>query len=50
VDLSRRLRDRGVAVEELVLPNEIHGFLRWRSWGDADAAAADFFRRRLGGR
>ena len=47
IDLARRLEDRHVPFEQLVIPNEIHGFLRWRSWLTADSAAADFFARTL---
>jgi dipeptidyl aminopeptidase/acylaminoacyl peptidase len=48
VDLARRLAARDVAFEELVLPDEIHGFLRHASWITADSAAARFFDRTLG--
>jgi dipeptidyl aminopeptidase/acylaminoacyl peptidase len=48
VDLARRLEARHVAYEELVLPNEIHGFLRHSSWLRADAATAEFFARTFG--
>ena len=34
--------------EELVLPNEIHGFLRYDSWLRADTATVDFLDRKLG--
>jgi dipeptidyl aminopeptidase/acylaminoacyl peptidase len=47
VDLASRLEARHVPYEELVLPNEIHGFLRHSSWLRADTATADFFGRRL---
>ena len=47
VDLARRLEDANRPVEELVIPNEIHGFLRHASWLHADQATADFFERRL---
>ena len=47
VDLAERLRQVHVPYEELVIPNEIHGFLRWDSWVDADSAGADFFLRHL---
>jgi dipeptidyl aminopeptidase/acylaminoacyl peptidase len=47
VDLVRRLQKRGLPYEELVIPNEIHGFLRHRSWLQADRATADFFARKL---
>ena len=48
VDLARRLDDKGVRYEELVLPNEIHGFLRAASWRKADAATVEFLTRELG--
>lgn len=48
VDLARRLDLRHVPYEELVLPNEIHGFLRHESWLHADDATADFLVRKLG--
>jgi dipeptidyl aminopeptidase/acylaminoacyl peptidase len=47
IDLARRLEDRHAPFEQLVLPNEIHGFLTWRSWLTADTATADFFARTL---
>jgi hypothetical protein len=34
-----------VPFEELVLPDEIHGFLRHASWMRADSATARFFDR-----
>jgi dipeptidyl aminopeptidase/acylaminoacyl peptidase len=48
VDLARRLEERNLPVEELVLPNEIHGFLRHASWVRADEATASFLSRTLG--
>ena len=48
VDLARKLEDRGVTVEELVIPNEIHGFLQHRNWVAADAATIGFLDRKLG--
>lgn len=50
IDLARRLEAKGTPFEELVLPNEIHGFLRYASWLKADAAAAEFLTRKLGAR
>jgi dipeptidyl aminopeptidase/acylaminoacyl peptidase len=47
VDLARRLEERNLSFEELVLPNEIHGFLRHASWLRADEATADFLSRAL---
>jgi dipeptidyl aminopeptidase/acylaminoacyl peptidase len=45
VDLARRLRMHDVPFEELVIPNEIHGFLRAAAWERADEATAEFFAR-----
>ena len=47
IDLANRLQDKGVHYEELVLPNEIHGFLRHASWLAADAATVEFFQRQF---
>lgn len=43
VDLARRLDAHHVSYEELVLPNEIHGFLRHASWQTVDEATAAYF-------
>ncbi len=48
IDLARRLEAQGTPFEELVLPDEIHGFLRHASWLKADAATAEFLTRKLG--
>ena len=47
VDLKRRLQERGVSVEEVVIPDDIHDFLRWRSWQTVTTAAGAFFERQL---
>jgi dipeptidyl aminopeptidase/acylaminoacyl peptidase len=47
VAMMAALRKRDVDVEYLVLPNEIHSFLRHSSWERAFGAAADFFDRKL---
>lgn len=47
VDLAQRLRKQNVVFEQLVLPDEIHGFLRWQDWIRTYAATADFFDRTL---
>jgi dipeptidyl aminopeptidase/acylaminoacyl peptidase len=49
ITLAYELRKRGVPVEELVFPDEVHDFLLWRNWVSAYRAAEDFFRRRMGG-
>ncbi len=48
VDLARRLAKQGVPYEELVIPDEIHGFLRHASWMKADSATAAFFDKQFG--
>lgn len=50
VDLVEQLRKRQVHVEQVIFPDEIHGFLLHRSWLRAFTAAADFFDRELKGR
>ncbi|HEY7303103.1 MAG TPA: prolyl oligopeptidase family serine peptidase [Bryobacteraceae bacterium] len=47
VMLVEALRQRQVPFEELIIPNEIHGFLMHRHWLEAYQAAADFFGRKL---
>ncbi len=46
-DLVTKLRDKNVPVELLVLPDEVHGFLRYESWTKVYKAAKDFFDRKL---
>jgi len=43
VDLVARLRERGVEIEQLVFPDEVHDFLLHRDWLAAYHAAGDFF-------
>ncbi|HEY1882880.1 MAG TPA: prolyl oligopeptidase family serine peptidase [Candidatus Cybelea sp.] len=45
VDLVARLRAAHVPFEEIVIPNEIHGFLRYASWLSADTATLEYFSR-----
>jgi dipeptidyl aminopeptidase/acylaminoacyl peptidase len=47
VDLVQRLRAQHVPFEQLIIPDEIHGFLRWKDWIRAYGATADFFDRTL---
>jgi len=49
-DVAQRLRRRGVRVEQLVFPDEVHSFLRHASWLRAYRAAAEFFAGTLGTR
>jgi dipeptidyl aminopeptidase/acylaminoacyl peptidase len=45
VDLVQRLRAQYVPFEQLILPDEIHGFLMWRDWVRAYTATEAFFDR-----
>ncbi|MGA7355959.1 MAG: prolyl oligopeptidase family serine peptidase, partial [Candidatus Cybelea sp.] len=47
VDLVQRLQLAHVPFEQIVIPNEIHGFLRYASWLEADTATAQYFERRF---
>ncbi|MFZ4628137.1 MAG: prolyl oligopeptidase family serine peptidase [Blastocatellia bacterium] len=49
VTLARALRERRVELEQLVFPDEVHGFLLHRNWLSALTATADFFDRKLRG-
>lgn len=46
-DLVQRLEKAGITYEELVLPDEVHSFLRYASWMKASKAAANFFDKHL---
>ena len=46
-DLVEKLRAQKVAIEELILPDEIHDLLRWTDWVRSYKATADFFDRKL---
>ena len=47
VSLVSALRAQKVDFEQMILPDEIHGFLRHASWLRTYTAAADFFKRKL---
>src|SRR6476660_3562738 len=47
VMLADALRKRRVRVEELILPDEIHDFLLYRSWREAYQATVAFFKKML---
>jgi dipeptidyl aminopeptidase/acylaminoacyl peptidase len=46
-DLAAKLKKKGVDVEELIFPDEIHGFLMWKSWVKAYTAAEQYFDKKL---
>ncbi|MCB9080424.1 MAG: S9 family peptidase [Lewinellaceae bacterium] len=48
VDLLESLRRQGVHTEQLIFPDEVHGFLLQRNWLAAYQASKDFFDRMLG--
>jgi dipeptidyl aminopeptidase/acylaminoacyl peptidase len=50
VELVQRLREQHVYFEELIFPDEVHGFLMWKSWIKAYGATAEFFDRKLKGK
>jgi dipeptidyl aminopeptidase/acylaminoacyl peptidase len=45
--LVEKLRDKNVSVEVLILPDEVHGFLRYESWKRVFESTKDFFDRTL---
>ena len=45
VVLSEQLRDRGVYFEQLIFPDEVHGFLLHQNWVDALEATYEFINR-----
>jgi dipeptidyl aminopeptidase/acylaminoacyl peptidase len=45
VDLKQRLLERGVKVDELVIPDDIHDFLLWRTWLKVTTAGGSYFER-----
>jgi dipeptidyl aminopeptidase/acylaminoacyl peptidase len=47
VDLERRLTAKGVHVETLVLPDDVHDSLLWRNWVTSIKAMAEFLERTL---
>jgi dipeptidyl aminopeptidase/acylaminoacyl peptidase len=47
VDLERRLLEKGVKVETVVLPDDVHDALLWRNWTKSITAMAGFFERTL---
>ncbi|WP_235296500.1 S9 family peptidase [Portibacter marinus] len=47
VEIIELLRNQNVEIEQLVFPDEVHGFLLHQNWISAYEAAFDFFERRL---
>jgi len=49
VDLAQKLRSHDVSFNQIVYPNEIHGFLLWHHWIESYTATTDFFEKHLNG-
>jgi len=47
IDLKSRLEDKGVIVEELVLPDDVHDSLLWKNWTASIDAMSKFFEKFL---
>lgn len=47
VHMIHQLRRQGVQVEEKILPDEIHGFLMYKSWLQVDEATFEFINRKF---
>lgn len=47
VDLVARLREKNIAIEQLIFPDDGHDFLLYRHWIEAYQATMEFFDRRL---
>ncbi len=50
VQLAAALRQQGVEFEQVIFPDEVHGFLTYSRWLEVYRAAADFFDRKLAGK
>lgn len=44
-DLVQRLKEQHVEFEEIIIPDEIHDFILWKTWIRGYQATADFFNR-----
>jgi dipeptidyl aminopeptidase/acylaminoacyl peptidase len=47
IDLESRLRDRGVPVDVITIPDEVHEFLLYRSWRLVAGAISDYLERKV---
>lgn len=45
--IARVLRQKGVEFEQIIVPDEVHSFLRYKSWLTIYSAVSDFFDRKL---
>jgi dipeptidyl aminopeptidase/acylaminoacyl peptidase len=46
-NIARLLRRQGVDFEQVIIPDEVHGFLMYQSWRGIYEATVDFFNRKL---
>jgi dipeptidyl aminopeptidase/acylaminoacyl peptidase len=47
IDLIRLMREKNVPFELLIIPDDVHDFLRYENWIHVYKASADFFDRKL---
>ena len=47
IDLVQRLKAQGVSYEEIIIPDDIHDFLLYRSWMRVDRAASEYLEKKL---
>ncbi len=47
VDFVRLLRERDIPFELLIIPDDVHDFLRYQNWHKIFTASADFFDRKI---
>lgn len=47
VELAEVLREKGISVEQLVFPDEVHSFILHRNWVKAYEAAIEFIQRQI---
>jgi dipeptidyl aminopeptidase/acylaminoacyl peptidase len=43
-----RLRAKGISIEQLIFPDDVHDFLLYRNWLEGYQATSDFFDRQFG--
>jgi dipeptidyl aminopeptidase/acylaminoacyl peptidase len=47
IHMIQQLRRQKVSVEEIIFPDEIHGFLLYKSWLKVDEATFEFINRKF---
>jgi dipeptidyl aminopeptidase/acylaminoacyl peptidase len=49
VDLVQRLKAKGVRFEEMIIPDDIHDFLLYRTWRTVGGAVTSYFEKTFQG-